>query len=175
MPFTAWQVAYTGPPACSLPVLPYPALRCSPSRRDDAVCPVCTEALAVGDEVQLLPCHAKHTFHVACLAPWLAQSNACPVCRQVGGGVEGRRGRKGVTSERQSCAGKSGGRSYGGGGGRGRGRGQGTPVATGGRMVVDGRPTGVAMRQELATRSDGQRSYGLTTAGEHGRFGAWQL
>ncbi|PNH03152.1 E3 ubiquitin-protein ligase [Tetrabaena socialis] len=45
----------------------------------EAVCPVCTEHLAVGDEVQLLPC--KHSYHVACLAPWLAQSNSCPVCR----------------------------------------------------------------------------------------------
>ncbi len=82
---SAWDVAHAGPPACSPTVPPCPALAPSPAGpRDDAVCPVCTEALAVGDEVQLLPCHAKHTFHVACLAPWLAQSNACPVCRQVG-------------------------------------------------------------------------------------------
>lgn len=33
-------------------------------------CPVCTEQLVEGDEVQLLPC--KHVFHPPCLAPWLA-------------------------------------------------------------------------------------------------------
>lgn len=46
----------------------------------DTACPVCTETLSVGDEVQLLPC--KHAFHVACVAPWLQQNNSCPVCRK---------------------------------------------------------------------------------------------
>jgi E3 ubiquitin-protein ligase AIP2 len=36
----------------------------------DAACPVCTEHLQPGEEVQLLPC--KHVFHPPCLAPWLA-------------------------------------------------------------------------------------------------------
>ncbi|EFJ50253.1 hypothetical protein VOLCADRAFT_58539, partial [Volvox carteri f. nagariensis] len=43
-------------------------------------CPVCTEVLQVGDEVQLLPC--KHSYHATCLAPWLEQNNSCPICRQ---------------------------------------------------------------------------------------------
>jgi hypothetical protein len=34
-------------------------------------CPVCTEELVVGDEVQQLPC--KHCYHVDCLKPWLKQ------------------------------------------------------------------------------------------------------
>jgi len=43
-------------------------------------CPVCTEELVLGDNVQQLPC--KHVFHVDCLKPWLQQDNSCPVCRQ---------------------------------------------------------------------------------------------
>ncbi len=35
----------------------------------DRACSVCTEDLAVGDEVQLLPC--RHSYHPDCLAPWL--------------------------------------------------------------------------------------------------------
>ncbi|EFJ42778.1 hypothetical protein VOLCADRAFT_38235, partial [Volvox carteri f. nagariensis] len=44
-------------------------------------CPVCTEMLQVGDEVQLLPC--KHSYHATLgLTPWLEQNNSCPICRQ---------------------------------------------------------------------------------------------
>lgn len=44
----------------------------------------CREDLAVGDEVQVMPCNAadgKHVFHPPCLAPWLAENNSCPTCR----------------------------------------------------------------------------------------------
>lgn len=44
----------------------------------------CREDLAVGDQVQVLPCNAadgKHVFHPPCLAPWLAENNSCPTCR----------------------------------------------------------------------------------------------
>ncbi|KAI7839228.1 hypothetical protein COHA_007041 [Chlorella ohadii] len=50
----------------------------------DVRCPVCMEDLAVGDEVQVMPCNAadgKHVFHPPCLAPWLAENNSCPTCR----------------------------------------------------------------------------------------------
>ncbi|KAG2497107.1 hypothetical protein HYH03_004698 [Edaphochlamys debaryana] len=48
----------------------------------DTVCPVCTEAFALGDEVQLLPCKPmQHCFHPACVKPWLDSNNSCPVCR----------------------------------------------------------------------------------------------
>lgn len=42
-------------------------------------CSVCTDELAEGEEVQVLPC--KHQFHPPCLAPWLLQQNSCPMCR----------------------------------------------------------------------------------------------
>jgi E3 ubiquitin-protein ligase AIP2 len=41
----------------------------------------CREELAVGDEVQLMPCNEHHVYHPPCLAPWLQQHNSCPVCR----------------------------------------------------------------------------------------------
>ncbi|KAG2443600.1 hypothetical protein HXX76_001951 [Chlamydomonas incerta] len=46
----------------------------------DSQCSVCTETLAAGDEVQLLPC--KHAYHPDCLKPWLEQNNSCPLCRK---------------------------------------------------------------------------------------------
>lgn len=39
----------------------------------------CREQLAVGEEVQVMPCHAHHVFHTPCLAPWLKEHNSCPV------------------------------------------------------------------------------------------------
>lgn len=39
------------------------------------------EELIEGDEVQLMPCNEHHVYHPACLAPWLAEHNSCPVCR----------------------------------------------------------------------------------------------
>lgn len=49
----------------------------------DSLCPVCLESLKLGDQVMTLPCHRVHTYHPPCIAPWLAQSNSCPVCREV--------------------------------------------------------------------------------------------
>ncbi|KAK8706879.1 hypothetical protein V6N13_057953 [Hibiscus sabdariffa] len=45
----------------------------------DAECAICKENLAVGDNMQELPC--KHTFHPPCLKPWLDEHNSCPICR----------------------------------------------------------------------------------------------
>jgi hypothetical protein len=52
---------------------------------EHSTCAICTEVLQLGDEVQQLPCHKSHLFHPPCLEPWLSRSNACPVCREVGG------------------------------------------------------------------------------------------
>ncbi|GLC35449.1 hypothetical protein PLESTB_000205900 [Pleodorina starrii] len=81
----AGQQQPSKPPASRKVVAALPRIRLDEASLEsqigrDAVCPVCTEALQVGDEVQLLPC--KHSYHVACLAPWLEQNNSCPICRQ---------------------------------------------------------------------------------------------
>ena len=34
-----------------------------------------------GERVQEMPCNSAHAFHAACLAPWLAKENSCPICR----------------------------------------------------------------------------------------------
>lgn len=73
------------PPASKRAVAALPVLQLATPADLDRVggagseCPVCTEALALGDGVQQLPC--RHAFHVPCLAPWLASNNSCPVCR----------------------------------------------------------------------------------------------
>uniref|UniRef100_A0A7R9V0Z9 RING-type E3 ubiquitin transferase n=1 Tax=Chlamydomonas euryale TaxID=1486919 RepID=A0A7R9V0Z9_9CHLO len=45
----------------------------------NASCAVCTCELVLGDQVQALPC--RHMYHPACVAPWLAKNNSCPMCR----------------------------------------------------------------------------------------------
>ncbi|GBG34649.1 E3 ubiquitin-protein ligase RING1-like [Hondaea fermentalgiana] len=42
-------------------------------------CPVCLDAMHVGDIVKRLPC--KHLFHPSCVIPWLEKHNSCPTCR----------------------------------------------------------------------------------------------
>ena len=42
---------------------------------------VCRDEFEEAQRVQEMPCSAGHAFHAACLAPWLAKHNSCPVCR----------------------------------------------------------------------------------------------
>ncbi|KAI5081876.1 hypothetical protein GOP47_0001619 [Adiantum capillus-veneris] len=42
-------------------------------------CCVCREQLAIGDQMQEMPC--KHQYHPDCLKPWLDERNSCPICR----------------------------------------------------------------------------------------------
>jgi len=42
-------------------------------------CPVCIGYFTKEDRIVRLPC--RHTFHVACILPWLEKTNSCPVCR----------------------------------------------------------------------------------------------
>ncbi|KAL5223687.1 hypothetical protein ABZP36_010326 [Zizania latifolia] len=42
-------------------------------------CAVCKDRIIQGELVTLLPC--AHFYHGACIEPWLAIRNSCPVCR----------------------------------------------------------------------------------------------
>lgn len=43
------------------------------------VCAVCLEPYAAGQRVRTVPCF--HSFHAACLDPWLSNKASCPVCK----------------------------------------------------------------------------------------------
>ncbi|EQC28588.1 hypothetical protein SDRG_13664 [Saprolegnia diclina VS20] len=60
----------------ALPTLPYASAHDSCWNKD---CAVCLEAFRGDTKVVQLPCH--HVFHRACLFPWLASHDECPLCR----------------------------------------------------------------------------------------------
>jgi len=45
---------------------------------DDA-CAICLEGFEKGDSLRVLQC--RHSFHLACVDQWLAQSGQCPLCK----------------------------------------------------------------------------------------------
>ena len=46
-------------------------------------CPICIVDFEEGDDIRLLPCEGKHSFHQQCVDPWLLTlSSSCPICRQ---------------------------------------------------------------------------------------------
>ncbi|GKU97452.1 hypothetical protein SLEP1_g10595 [Rubroshorea leprosula] len=45
----------------------------------DRVCVICSEEIAEGKKVKILPCW--HYYHGECIMPWLKMKNTCPVCR----------------------------------------------------------------------------------------------
>ena len=47
----------------------------------DDSCSICLDGMCKGEETLQLSC--QHTFHAACLRPWLARSGSCPLCKQV--------------------------------------------------------------------------------------------
>jgi len=48
-------------------------------RQQPQQCSVCLEPYQVGETVRTIPCF--HTFHTACIDPWLAQRAECPICK----------------------------------------------------------------------------------------------
>jgi hypothetical protein len=46
------------------------------------ICPICIVDFEEGDDIRLLPCEGKHSFHQQCVDPWLLKlSSSCPICR----------------------------------------------------------------------------------------------
>ncbi|KAK4253432.1 hypothetical protein QN277_010738 [Acacia crassicarpa] len=48
-------------------------------KHDELVCAICKDVLAIGTEVNQLPC--SHLYHTCCILPWLSARNSCPLCR----------------------------------------------------------------------------------------------
>ena len=69
------------PPAAAEFVKTLPTSTVSPDGTDDEghTCVICQDEFTAGEGLTTMPC--THTFHSACLHPWLAMHNTCPTCR----------------------------------------------------------------------------------------------
>lgn len=45
-------------------------------------CSICQEDIKETQNVRVLPCDTRHTFHALCIDRWFAQNNDCPHCRK---------------------------------------------------------------------------------------------
>uniref|UniRef100_A0A0D9XWX2 RING-type domain-containing protein n=1 Tax=Leersia perrieri TaxID=77586 RepID=A0A0D9XWX2_9ORYZ len=45
-------------------------------------CVICMEEFVAGDEVSMMPCSEKHSFHQHCIAEWLGRCNGCVICME---------------------------------------------------------------------------------------------
>ncbi|KAG8932495.1 hypothetical protein FRC02_001018 [Tulasnella sp. 418] len=55
----------------------------SPQTIGRETCPICILDFEEGDDLRVLPCEGKHTFHRDCVDPWLLElSSSCPLCRK---------------------------------------------------------------------------------------------
>ncbi|KAK1628820.1 hypothetical protein QYE76_003135 [Lolium multiflorum] len=44
-------------------------------------CVICIEDYKEGDDLGVVPCRYRHSFHRSCIEKWLARSGFCPLCR----------------------------------------------------------------------------------------------
>lgn len=49
-------------------------------------CPICTDAMRLGDSIHLPGC--RHRFHVKCVMNFCRYNTHCPICRQLPDGVQ---------------------------------------------------------------------------------------
>lgn len=87
-----------------------PAALDSVNDEDHLSCPICVCDFAEGDSIRILPCDARHQFHVECIDPWLlGVSRLCPLCRLDLGENRGEVGGSGGTADASQSAGRDGG------------------------------------------------------------------
>ena len=69
------------PPAAKSAVnnLPSVVLTQDDVAKNNAICAVCKDEIALEEKVKQLPC--LHHYHGDCILPWLGMRNTCPVCR----------------------------------------------------------------------------------------------
>uniref|UniRef100_A0A0C9S7X5 RING-type E3 ubiquitin transferase n=1 Tax=Wollemia nobilis TaxID=56998 RepID=A0A0C9S7X5_9CONI len=69
------------PPAAKAVVesLPFIVIGKEETDNGNAWCPICKEAVCIGEAMKQLPC--LHHYHGECILPWLRSRNSCPVCR----------------------------------------------------------------------------------------------
>ncbi|GAA5961453.1 hypothetical protein JCM3765_003586 [Sporobolomyces pararoseus] len=92
-PSTSESATQSPPPDSTSPVSPSQSSATTPaaphlsndsSANDDGdlSCPICVCDFTEGDSIRILPCDARHQFHVECIDPWLlGVSRLCPLCR----------------------------------------------------------------------------------------------
>jgi hypothetical protein len=51
-----------------------------PAEHYHDTCAVCLSEFEGGEPVAQLPCSPLHTFHQACVLPWLRKERRCPLC-----------------------------------------------------------------------------------------------
>lgn len=45
-------------------------------------CSICLETFGDGEDVAMLPCDDRHTFHFSCIQTWLSKQDTCPLCQE---------------------------------------------------------------------------------------------
>ena len=79
---SSYQSKKTGVDSDYIDLFPKWRFQAGASAESSGDCIVCLLEYEDGDEMRrLLPCN--HRFHKACIDPWLADHETCPVCRQI--------------------------------------------------------------------------------------------
>ena len=79
---SSYQSKKTGVDSDYVDLFPKWRFQAGASAESSGDCIVCLLEYEDGDEMRrLLPCN--HRFHKACIDPWLADHETCPVCRQI--------------------------------------------------------------------------------------------
>jgi hypothetical protein len=45
-------------------------------------CPICLSDFNEGEQIKVLPCSGKHSYHISCIDEWLRINSVCCLCRE---------------------------------------------------------------------------------------------